>query len=408
MILKTTILTLVAASLFWSCEKTEGNGVVSSTDSFTVTVNNGYGSGRYKVGDTVHVFSENYADDQLFDHWSDDMSLLNDADEWHSWFIMPAKEVTLTANLRKIVNFTLRYEQIKGKDILKPVYYYLPKNEKGIVYLLHGTGGSAATLIANYEWQQLIKSLVDDHFGVIITEAEESTLRTDSNGDSKIRWSLLPFDTLANVDFDNIRIITNSFYDRGLADRSVPRYSIGMSDGGFFSTALSTIYHFKAGVNYCAQGSKGIIDISNTPVQFCMARFDSNPQIGPKGNAQALANSAALNARGVCSHFLIKERCPLYSQRFARRGDISLTQSAAIFNELKSKGYLDNRNYFLGVSDDLKNAYKANPQSFPVINSLTLNQQIFVMSQIGLSVSDHSMYSDYDAATLKFLNNPCK
>ncbi|MEP6749756.1 MAG: hypothetical protein ABJB86_18605, partial [Bacteroidota bacterium] len=69
---------------------------VVPADSSTVKVVNGYGSGKYKMGDTVHIFSIAYSTTQLFDSWSSaDLSLLNAPTEWHTWFIAPAKDVTV-------------------------------------------------------------------------------------------------------------------------------------------------------------------------------------------------------------------------------------------------------------------------------------------------------------------------
>ena len=139
-----------------------------------------------------------------------------------------------------------------------------------------------------------------------------------------------------------------------------------------------------------------------------MARFDNNENVGPAGNAAALDNSQALTGRGICSKYFINEHSPLYPERFARNGDIDLSKSAAIFNELKAKGFLDSRNYFKGYSDAFITAYQANPASFPEINSLTLLQKQTVVAQINLAVADHHIYSDYNRATLKFLNTQCQ
>lgn len=396
-------------SIIFSCSKdSDSNIAPPASDSFTVAISNGYGSGKFKVGDTVHIFSNAYTDNQLFDKWSGDISLLQLPNEWHTWFIMPDKDVTFTGSLKTAPNFTLKFEQIKGKDRLKPVYYYFPQNAKGLVYLLHGTGGNAANIVGAYEWYQLIKDLVSDQFGVVITEAEESTAQTDTNDDGKIRWALAPYDTTTNIDYANIRIITDTLYNRGLIERGKPRYSIGMSDGGFFSAALSSIYSFKASVQYCAQGSTNIMQNTTIPTQFCMAAFDSNSSVGPEGNAEAQSNSASLNARGVCSKYLVNEKSPLYPERFARTGDIPVNLSGSIFNELKSNGYIDNRNYFIGYSDVLISAVQSNPANFPVIKSLPFSQLQAMLAEINISVADHHIYSDYNRATLKFLNIQCQ
>lgn len=391
------------------CKKNNTTAIVPSVeDSFTVTINNGYGSGKYKIGDTVHIFTNHYTSSQLFDSWSGDASLLNAPTEWHTWLVMPNRNVAITGSLKVSANFTLQLEQIKGRDRLKPVYYYFPAGHKGFVYLLHGTGGKAIFTVNDFEFIQLIKDLVTDNFGVIITEAEEATTGVDANADGKLRWNELPNDTLTNIDYANIKAITDTFYNRNITSRSKLRYSIGMSNGGYFTSFLSTIFKYKVGISYCAQTTGLLVQATTTPIQFCMARYDNNDNVGAAGNIAAFTNYTNLLARGICSKYFVKEHSPIYAERFARRGDISINQSVAVFNELKAKGYINNKNYYIGYSDALTNTYNANPTSFSALNNLNAFQKSFVVQQIDLSVSDHQMYSDYNRATLKFLNTQCQ
>jgi hypothetical protein len=139
-----------------------------------------------------------------------------------------------------------------------------------------------------------------------------------------------------------------------------------------------------------------------------MARFDNHENVGPQGNADALTNSNTLTTRGICSKYYMKERAPLYPERFARRGDISIAKSTAVFNELKNRGHLSERNYFNGFSNALVTAAQATPASYPELVTLTTAQILFVLEQVDLSVSDHQMYSDYNRATLRFLNRQCQ
>ncbi len=402
LLLAITIVNIIA------CTKSSTSPLtpIITVDSFTVSVNNGYGTGKYKIGDTVDIFSVAYSDNQLFDKWTGDVSLLNAFEEWHSWFIMPNRNVSFTGSLKTITPVTLNLDMIRGRDRMKPVYSFFPAGHKGFVYLLHGTGGTAQNTATSYEFKQLIKDLVTDNFGVIITEAEEATTGVDANADGKLRWLVAPADSVNNIDYANIKIITDTFYNRGISNRNKLRYSAGMSNGGNYAAYLSAYYKHKAGISYCAQA--GAVSLTTlTPLQFCMARYDNNENVGPTGNAAALSNSQTISSRGVCSKYFIKEHSPLYAERFARRGDITIIKSTAVFNELKSKGYLNNRNYFIGFSDVLVNAYTANPASFPELNSLTTLQKLYVVEQIDLAVSDHHMYSDYNRATLKFFNTQC-
>src|SRR5882757_2469563 len=108
---------------FISCKKSGDTtpAPVITVDSFTVTVNNGYGTGKYKIGDTVHIWSKELTSTQVFDTWTGDITALNNND-WHAWFIMPNKNINVTANIKSITPFTLNYEMIRGRDRLKPVY----------------------------------------------------------------------------------------------------------------------------------------------------------------------------------------------------------------------------------------------------------------------------------------------
>ena len=409
-ILMKQLLIVIGVFSLISCKKNTADTLppVVTIDSFTVAVNNGYGAGKYKIGDTVHIFSTAYTDTQIFDKWtSADIALLNAFEEWHTWFIMPAKDVAFTGGVKSITPFTLQYEQIKGKDRLKPVYYYFPAGHKGFVYLLHGSGGNALNVATSFEFKQLYKDLINDNFGIIITECEEATTGVDANGDGKLRWGYSPYDSATNIDYANIKIITDTFYNRGVTNRTKLRYSVGMSNGGAFSASLSALFKYSAGVSYCAPSGTPIAQISTTPFQFCMAKFDNNENVGQQGNADALSNSNTFISRNICSKYFIKEHAPLYPERFARRGDITLAKSASVFNEIKAKGYLTAKNYFIGFGDAFVSAYQSNPTAFPELNGLTASQKLFVVEQIDLSVSDHQMYSDYNRVTLKFLNKQC-
>ncbi|MEP6676407.1 MAG: hypothetical protein ABJA78_14695 [Ferruginibacter sp.] len=392
----------------FSCKKSGSDPVPVPpiSDSFTVTVINGYGSNKYKVGDTVHIWSKEYSTTQLFDTWSGDNSLLNNND-WHAWFVMPARNVSFTGSIKNTAAFNLNFEQIRGRDRLKPVYSYFPPSHKGIVFLLHGSGGSAAQITGQFEAQQLIRELVNDGFAIIVTEAEEATTGVDVDGDGKLRWALTPADTLTNIDYINIRNITDTFYNRGTTSRSKPRYSVGMSNGGAFSGALSYIYSYKCGISYCAQALGALASFSNIPFQYCMQRYDNNPDVGAAGNAAALINSQTLTSRGICSKYFINEHSPLYPERFARRTDISIATSTALFNELKSKGFLNAKNYFIGYSSSFQTAFQTAPTQFPVYLSLTLNQKVFFLEQLDCCITDHQMYSDFSKLSLKFLNTQC-
>ena len=391
------------------CSKQSGPATVGvTTDSAIVTVINGYGSGQYKVGDTVDIWSNAIAPDSVFNEWTGDNNLLNNAGEWHNSFIMPRSNITLTATCSWLAPFTLKYEKIKCVNNPKNVYYYFPASQKGIVYLCHGTGGNARNLVNNFEWREMMNDLIFAGYAIVVTEAEEVTVNTDLDGDGKIHWMLLPADTTTNIDYANIAALTDTFYTRGFTQASIPRYSIGMSNGGIFSSALSFIYHYAAGVSYCAPTGTLVTSTSVTPLQFCMAQYDNAPEVGATGNALALSNASALTARGICSPLYLQNHSRVYPQRWARWNGISLSLSQAIYGELKSNQLLDSRNYLGLAADSIEARIESALSKYPVISSLTLAQYTFVMNEMDIMYGAHQFFSDYNKTTIHFLEAPCR
>ncbi len=399
----------VLISCICSCKKSGQNITPTPANSFKVDVVNGFGSGTYKVGDTVHIWSRTQASSEIFDAWvGNNSTFINGNNEWHSSFIMPNKDILITANF-KTLNLTMQYEKIRGKSNLKNVYYYFPLNQQGIVYLFHGSNGTAQNWISSYETNSMIKDLASSGYGIIITEAEEVTLNNDTNGDGSLRWVSNVYDSVSNVDFANIKAITDTFYARGYASRTTTRYSIGQSNGGSCSIAFGAYFRLKASVAYCASGGAagGFLTTTSTPVLYCLQRNDNNSVMGQTGNANAISNSLSLNARGICSKYNVNQPSPLYPERFSRTGVISSILSNQVFNEIKANNLLSSKNYMKGYAQSLWDAITANPQNFPVSAALTSVQKNIVDEQLNCIATDHQFYSDANKATIQFLKTQC-
>jgi len=322
---------------------------------------------------------------------------------------MPANNLQFTANF-KTVNSTLTYELIRGKNNLKDVYFVFPTNHKGIVYLFHGSNGSTSSWTGNQENKNLIKDLIADGYAVVITESEEETLNTDINGDGSLRWDASTLDSNLNVDFANLKAITDTFYNRGYTNRSINRYCLGQSNGGSFSISFGYLFNLKASIAYCSSGGAtgGAVNITTTPTMFCLAGADNNSTMGLTGNANAISNSQSISSRGVCSKYYTNNASPLYNQRFARNSIISSTLSTQVFNEIKNNNFLNTKNYFIGYIQSLWNAVAATPQNFPVISALSTSQKNVVEEQIRCVTADHQFYSEYNKSAIQFFNYQCQ
>jgi len=398
--MKALFLTFFSLVIFLQCN-------LINAQTYNLSVVEGYGSGNYSAGDTVHIWSKAYDTTKTFKKWTGDIQFLENPNEWHSKLIMPSQNISVSAIIDNMPNYSITFEQIMGQNILKNVYYFFPNNLKGVIYLFHGTGGNAANWISSIENRSFVNAAIADSFGVIVTEAEEITLNTDLNGDGKLRWKVFPIDTVNGVDYLNIKILTNTFIQRGDFNYSTPIFSVGMSNGGSFSAGISSALNFKAGISYCASSVQGIFSARNNPFAFRMAKFDDNDEVGSEGNYEAWQNDSILAAREICHDYKLHDRQPIYPERFARISGLSVSNSQLIYNDLVTNNLLDNNNFALH-SDTIRNRIIANPSLFPNIIQLPISFTNDALSQIAASNAEHKFYSDYNFETLNFFNVLCE
>ncbi len=309
--------------------------------AYSLTVNNGCGSGMYQTGDTVHIWSQAYDNTKTFSSWSGDVQFLARPKEWHTTILMPNQDVSVYANVVDMPSYSISFEQIMGAAILKNVYSYFPTNQKGVIYFFHGTNGSAGNIINSEETRSFINAAISNSYGIIVTESEETSLNVDLNNDGMLRWKSFPMDTINGTDYLNIRILKDTFQLRGNILHSTPIFTVGVSNGGAFSAAVSQAYNFKAGVSYIASSVMPLFEVHENPFAFRMALYDDHEEVGSEGNYQAWQHDSILDARGICHDYEIYDKQPLYPQRFARIAGISTLVSQDIFNELLENGDLN-------------------------------------------------------------------
>ena len=387
-----------------SCSK---DNILPPVQTFNLTVNNGYGSGTYQVGETIHLWSVAYDNTQTFGEWTGDISFLDRPKEWHTTMIMPDQNVSVEAVIDDMPAYAITFEVMAGLNNPKNVYYFFPSNPIGVIYLFHGTGGNAGGFINGIEMRSFTNAAIAAGYAIISTEGEEITLDQDIDGDGERRFMTQPIDTVNNVDYRNIKIITDEFISRGWMTANTNRFSIGMSAGSNFSAAVSAIWNF-TGVGYCSRAQNTGFDSRLSPFAYRLARYDQNPSYNyPIGLDQAMANVAELESRGICNDLYENDRQPLYPERFARLPGISVASSIAIYNELLTNNQINNDGYALNSSIIQANVL-SNPTAYPTIVNF-INQGITgLISQIRASNAGHSFYSDYNYESLSFFNDQCE
>ncbi|MFZ1678963.1 MAG: hypothetical protein WAT91_16895 [Saprospiraceae bacterium] len=376
---------------------------------YQLVVENGYGSGDYSVGDTIHIWAAESSVTEVFKTWEGQISFLADPEEWHTTLIMPNHDVAVVA-LNKSLPHGAGFTEvhIMGRDTIKRVFYYFPPggSARGVVWLLHGTGGDATQFVERFESRFFANRLMADSFAVITMESEETTKNKDLDLSGTIRWQYTP-DSINNVDIANIRAIRDTFIAHGAILPGMPQLAAGFSAGGSLSVMIAWVLQWKAAVNHNTPGPGICADVSRIPTLFSMTYRDHHPDVGPEGNIEAADNYQKFLARDVCSEFYMFRPIPLHPERFRRYPGITNIISLGLYNELKTNNCLNERNYLTVGPDDVQLLAINNPLSWPVANSLTPSQQFFVHDQLQYIWSAHYFHSDFSGKDLRFLKDPC-
>lgn len=383
--------------------------VQEETKKFRVTVEGGFGSGFYAPGESVTIWSGVSTKNQVALPWSGDANLLKTPQEWVSSFVMPNRDVMLSAQV-KSQSLVLQLETFTGStNVEKEVRYHFPQNMRGLVFFSHGTGGTSR-YIENTETFAVALAFVERGFGVISTEAEEAAAG-DLNGDGKVRWQTTY--TQNNVDLKNLSILLAGLEQRGILNAATPKFALGMSNGGAFSHFLGAIsaspiagsfprIKFNAVLGYCSDATQ--VYKSNgtkTPSAWYMCGRENHPEVSLD---EARANEARIRAMGVPTEYKESAPTPLYSERFTRVTEISTEQSKAMAEELRAGGYVDSKGYLNKGAEEmaLEIIDPLNASRFPTFHSLPESAASRVKHQLQVMRGEHAQYADLVSSNIQF------
>ena len=362
---------------------------------FVLEVENGYGSGEFSSGDTVHIWSNATHGFTVFTNWTDLNNVLHDNDEWHTTFVMPSEDVSITGNYTLLDNISLNYEQIQCVNSIKNVYYAIPENHIGVIFLFHGTGGHGSAWFTKIENINFTKDALERNFIVIATDSEETTLG-DLNNDGYLRWLTLPPNVNNNIDIGNVSALIDTFKNRNVINNSDPIFALGMSNGSNFSPSVSYALDFNGTAAYCSKGIPELYEVSNIPTIFLIAENDN-----VSDNAITIENYNLLVQREINTDLYRNISKPLYPERFMRIDDIDYNTSISIFYEIDSAGFLTDDMLVLGF-DNLLQIMLSNESMFPVYNNLSINLQYGINGQLKNTLAEHAFFSDYNNNVLDF------
>ncbi len=375
------------------------------TSTVALTVVNGYGPASAVPGSQAELWSAIQPYSQVLVNWTGG-SFASDNEEWHTTLTVPSSNATLVANVQTLsLAFTTRSYSAPTTAV-KTARFWVPASPRGLILLLHGTGGSS-NFIEQAESRAFALKAISKGYAVLAPEAEE-VAAGDLDGNGKIQWdiSLIP----GNVDLRSLDSLLGSLVSTGAIPGGLPYYIAGMSNGGSMAISLGAVaagagaaswpnLRFKAVISYCAQGSQAAANLTTTPSAYYLCANDDNENVS---NAQALANSQVLVTRGIPTTGILHPATPLYDQRFMRVFGVSAAQSLAISNELRAGGFVDAGGFISTASASISTAVAAAPTRFPTISMLTAGQQREMLAQISVMRAEHQFYSDWTSRSLRW------
>ena len=368
-----------------------------SLKKFQLTVQNGYGSGYYSPGDTVHIWSRELASDEVFTEWASpisdhDRSLLRVPDEWHTTVVMPKRDVTLQAQIEEITIPPYTIDTIKTELDVVITRTLTPERPVGTIALFHDEHGMADDWLTDVEKYQFVKDALKSQFTIALFESIESTLG-DQNSDGKLQWLLTPLST-ENQDLNEVTTGIDE-----LTSTTSSLFTLGVGNGGDFASGVSAVLKHKGSGLFCAGGLEDAYMQFNVPTIFCLATNDSN---NITLNSVALDHYQQLQSNGVKTEYIAHSPSPLYPQRFARIEGIDTNLSRQMFNEIKGVGFIGERGYLQTQPSIILATIRSNSASYPVIGSLSATLLEQVEEQLNATYSEHEFYSDINKTVLRF------
>jgi dienelactone hydrolase len=375
-----------------------------------VTIENGWGTGRYPVGAEIHVFADAPPEVRTCSGWTGEgRAFLTEPEEWHTTMTVPDHDVTVTATFlpAEVAPTSRSYLGVTSRP--KQAFLFRPAGAiRGLLLVLHGTGGSAR-LVLGGESLAVVQRAVANGWAVLSPESEES-VAGDLNGDDHERWDVSV--TADNLDLGSLSsLLTEVRTELGL-EASAPNAVLGMSNGGAMALALGAVsvldasgsfpeLRFRAAVVHCASGRENHAMVTTTPTAFLGCSADDHEEVDL---LEIERNSMLVDARGVRTLFRLHPPSPLFRERFTRVPGVDVSTSAALVEELSP--WLDAAAFFTATSRVVAADVMARPAAYPQLAMLAPAQRGELLDQIRVAMAAHQMYSDWAAASLAFLEAP--
>lgn len=320
-------LQLVFADVLGIWEEVRRAALTLPPPGFALTVDGGWNGGPVIPGTVRDIFAEAPSATRQFVAWRGDTAVLDDPRAWHARLTMPDRPVSLTAEYRAAVPLSRTVTSINGRR----AEYAIPATPKGVIVVFHGTGGSSR---GAFEGERL-------DFAEYAVASGYAVVALDSNDRDARQWATAL--STANPDVVNTVALLDRLTAEGLLPAGLPRFALGISNGGGFASRISALLGWRAQNLVIATGVEPVMAQTSVPTIWTLARRDAVLAADSIATAQRHANG--LLQRRVAAEVNVLEPSPVFPERFTRIRGLSLDDSRTIHAALRAANLLDAGNF---------------------------------------------------------------
>lgn len=326
-------------------------------------INEGFYSETLLSNGMVDIWANPLPEGMIFDQWVGDSDLIDDTYSFHTRMEPPKTSSQINATYKPCLsnwdiktNVTL--EIFNGTE----VYYYLPSNYKGIVFIFHGRGGSSVNWVSENRTEtfNFMNRIVLREYGFIAFESIDRDEEAQWDGNTILE---------NNTDIQNINYILLNFTNRGLIRSNCPLFGLGMSNGGGFISRASIFFNFSAQAIFCAGGISFLMQNYLIPTYWNLAVNDHFPNINPKG----WNNYLYYISNGAFAELYMNQPTPVHPKQFSYINDISYENSSEIYDAFREAQIFDEFGYIYPNITSTDPLYEAIPEDYSFRNSTIVN-----------------------------------
>ena len=280
------------------------------------------------------------------------------------------------------------HSTFEGFDVIS----YVPEHPKGLVYLFHGSNGSA-DMVTKVDPVDVTNRLVADGYGYVATSSTERT--------GNKRWLQSDPSLTTNPDLARLTRLQQHLVDTTGVTSSTPLVGIGMSNGARFVTLWGQTWKdagYPVKAIWASHGRiASPIATLTVPTIFSTSENDFTSPTGP-----IVADYARTTNAGTPTRLYVSKETPLTAPRFQRIPGIDQSEANAIVAALKKTGVW-NRDGQRVVPDIQQAVAQAMTAQLPAsVTAEGLGND--VANEVARILAVHQFTSEFGAEAVSFVN----